>query len=186
MISISRRNLLGLGVAAVTLPALSGGGALAAEAAVIDAQVNAAITEMFKTVKDSEALYNQAKGVLIMPDVTKAGFIVGGTYGEGALRVGGRTEAYYSVGGAAVGLLAGAESTKQAIFFMTDSALDKFRTSENWKAGIDADITLIKVGAGIGADTLSAPPPVIAIVFGRSGLMADASLKGAKYSKIDR
>ena len=184
IVNVSRILTLVLGLSFVSMFASSQ--TIAAEAKVIDARVDAALTEMFVSIQGSEDLYKIASGVLIMPDVTKAGFIIGGAYGEGALRVNGKTEAYYSVGGASVGFLAGAETSKQALFFMADDALGKFRSSENWQAGIDASITLIKVGAGIGADTLSSPPPVIGFIFARSGLMADASFKGAKYGRIDR
>ncbi len=55
----------------------------------IDASVDGTMSRLFTTVKGSRELVSKARGVLVFPSVLQAGFIVGGQYGEGALRVGG-------------------------------------------------------------------------------------------------
>jgi lipid-binding SYLF domain-containing protein len=57
-------------------------------------------------VKGGKEIAGKAKGVLVLPGVIKAGLIVGGEYGEGALRVGGKTVSYYDIS------LKGAKLTK--------------------------------------------------------------------------
>jgi lipid-binding SYLF domain-containing protein len=124
--------------------------------------------------------------MLVMPDIVKGGFLIGGAYGEGALRIDGRTEGYYSLAAASVGLQLGVQSSKQALLFMTDDALARFRNADGWVAGADAEVTIPGDGLHTGLSTKTSKPPVIAIVFGQDGVLAGASVSGAKYSRINR
>jgi lipid-binding SYLF domain-containing protein len=69
---------------------------------------------------------------------------------------------------------------------MTEEALRKFRASKGWEAGVDGNVALITVGAGERADTTTSKDPIIGFVFDAKGLIADISLKGAKFSKLDK
>ena len=96
-----------------TLGLLSGwlsGPALAASAKEIDAGVDEAIVMFEKEVKDGKSFLANSKGVLVFPSVLKAGLGVGGEYGEGALRIAGKTVDYYSTAAGSVGLQAGGQS----------------------------------------------------------------------------
>ncbi len=123
--------------------------------------------------------------MLIFPSVVKAGLGIGGQYGKGALRVGSRSVRYYSTAAASFGLQAGAQSRSMAFLFMTDEALTKFKNSNGWDAGGDASVAVIKTGANGAVDLKTATQPVIAVVYGNTGLMADLSLQGTKVSKLD-
>src|SRR5262249_23588205 len=151
----------------------------------IDASVDETLQRLFTTVPGSKELVSKAQGVLVFPSVVKAAFIVGGAYGEGALRVGGSTVGYYSTAAASFGFQAAAQSTAIIFLFMTQDSLDKFRSSSGWSAGADAGVSLIKVGANGAIDTRTAMAPVQAIVMTNTGLMADASLAGTKVTKLD-
>jgi lipid-binding SYLF domain-containing protein len=150
----------------------------------IDASVNAAMARFRTDVKGAEEYLKIAKGVLVMPNITKAGFIVAGQYGQGALRIGGKSIDYYSMVAGSVGYQIGAEQYDMVILFMTDKALKKFRASEGWEAGIDGDITLIEVGAEASIETLRSQNPIVGFVFDQKGLMVGVSVKGAKFTKI--
>jgi len=185
----SRRKVLigtmigALGAASVlTAPQM----AAAADRDVIEAKVSLAFRELYDTVPGARELAGRAKGVLMMPDVTKGGFIVGGSYGEGALKIDGQTADYYSVAAASIGLQAGLQSSKPALFFLTDAALKKFHAKDGWEVGADAEVTVLDSGANLGVDTTSYQNPVVAVVFGQSGILAGASIEGAKYSLIKR
>jgi lipid-binding SYLF domain-containing protein len=130
-------------------------------------------------------LTGRARGVLVFPAVVSAGLGIGGSYGQGALRVGGRTEGYYSTTAASVGLLAGADSKAVYVLFMTQDALDKFRASKGWTAGADASVTMIKVGTSAAIDTQTMQQPVVGYALSNAGLMANLSLDGTKVSKLD-
>jgi len=190
--TITRRSALqalATGAAAVALPALP---AHAADAAVIDARVNVALGKLWQQSPGAKELAARAKGMLVMPRVVKGGLIIGGAYGEGALRLNnpvsgyGPSAAYYSVSAASIGLQAGLQKTSHALFFLTDGALEKFRRADGWQIGADAEVTFPDAGLNIGVDSTSFEKPVVGIVFGEDGLLVGASLEGAKYSLIQR
>jgi len=153
-------------------------------AAEIDASVNAALRLFKKDVKGADEYLRAAKGVLVMPGVTKVAFIIGGKYGQGALRIRDKTASYYSLASGSLGYQIGAQKYDLVIIFMTDQALKKFRESEGWEAGVDAEVTLIDVGAAASVSTLRSQHPVIGFVFDEKGLMAGVSIKRAKFTKI--
>lgn len=164
----------------------------AAERDVIEARADLALDELYSEVPGSRALAARARGMLIMPKVVKGGFLVGGTYGEGALRLNredggyGPTVGYYSVAAASIGLQAGVQRTRHVLFFLTTEALEKFRRSDGWEIGADAEITMLDKAVNIDVNSTAFEKPVVGIVFGGSGLLIGASLEGAKYSRIDR
>ena len=81
----------------------------AASAQEIDAEVDAALAKFVRQVAGGKEFLASAKGVLVFPKVFKAGLIVGGEYGEGALRINGVTVDYYSTKAASLGLQLGAQ-----------------------------------------------------------------------------
>lgn len=157
----------------------------AAKRQAIDASVDGTLSRLFSTVQGSRELAAKAQGLLVFPDVKKAAFIVGGEYGEGALRVGGKSVGYYSTAAASFGLQAGAQSTAIIFMFMTQDALAKFQSSSGWSAGGDAAVSLVKVGANGAIDTTTATSQVVALVLTNAGLMADVSVNGAKVTRLD-
>jgi lipid-binding SYLF domain-containing protein len=121
-----------------------------------------------------------------MPGVIKAGLIVGGEYGEGALRVAGKTVSYYNLAAGSVGLQIGGEARDIIIMFMTDNVLKQFQASKGWEAGVDANVALVNIGGGERVDFTKLNDPIIGFVFDVKGLMADISLKGAKFTKVEK
>ena len=150
----------------------------------INDNVNACLDRFYKQVPGGKELAAKAKGVLVMPGVIKAGLIVGGEYGEGALRIDKKTAAYYNLASGSIGLQIGGESKDIVVLFMTDEALKQFQTSKGWEAGVDANVALVKMGAGESVDFTKMKDPIIGFVLDVKGLMADISLKGAKFTKI--
>ncbi|HEX3380608.1 MAG TPA: YSC84-related protein [Paraburkholderia sp.] len=150
----------------------------------IDASVDGTMSRLFTTVPGSRELVSKARGVLVFPSVLQAGFIVGGQYGEGSLRVGGATVGYYSTVSGSFGLQAGAQSKALIFLFMTQDSLDKFRNADGWSAGVDASVALVKVGANGAVDTNTATAPVQVFVLTNAGLMGDVSLQGTKVSRL--
>ena len=173
---------LGLFLAALCL----GGLAYAKSAKEIDASVDVALDRFEKQVAGAKEFAKNAKGLLVLPGVMKAAFVVGGEYGEGALKIKGKTVDYYNFVSGSFGLQIGAQAKDIIIAFMTDEALAAFRGSEGWEAGVDGNIALINVGAGGRADTTTMRDPIVGFVFDVKGLIADVSLKGAKITKLDK
>jgi len=152
----------------------------------IDASVDVAIERFYKQVKGAKEFVKASKGMLVMPNVVKGAFIIGGEYGEGALRVGGKTVDYYNTISGSIGFQIGGQSKDIILLFMTDEALKQFRASKGWEAGVDGNVASFTVGGGERADTRTLKDPVVGFVFDAKGLIADISLKGAKFSKVDK
>src|SRR5215472_734250 len=171
-------------VAVTALAALIGTVALAVDTAAIDKQVSATLEKFYGLNSRNKSLADGAAAVLVFPSITKAGAGVGGEHGDGALLQGGKTVGYYSVSGASIGLTLGVSRHSEVILFQTQQARDKFLNSKDWSIGADASVAVAKKGAGGTYDTQTLSKPVLAFVFGEKGLMGDASLQGAKISKI--
>jgi len=177
--------VVALGIIALFQCALIPKASLAASAREIDVSVDVALERFGKEVGGGKEFLDSAKGVLVFPAVFKAGFMVGGEYGEGALRIGGKTVDYYNTAAASFGLQLGAEKKTIIIVFMQQGALDKFRKSEGWKVGVDGSVALINVGVGKAIDSENIKDPIVAFAFSQKGLMANLTLEGAKISKMD-
>ncbi len=184
MTNYSRRFLIA-GTACATI-ALAGcnNGLSGTGAEVLDARVDSALTFLAINHPETQDLFDNAAGVLMMPLVTQAGFGIGGSFGRGALRVGDATIDYYQAVQASVGFQIGAQQFAHILYFMTDEALADFRNSPGWAAGADLQYALNSEGENISASTTTALSPVVALVFGQAGLIAGATIEGTKYSRI--
>ena len=165
---------------------LFSGNLFAKTAREIDASVEVAIERFYKQVKGAKEFVKASKGMLIMPNVIKGAFIIGGEYGEGALRVGGKSVDYYNTIAGSIGFQIGGQAKDIFLLFMTDEALKNFRASSGWEAGVDGNVALITIGAGERADTTTSKDPIVGFVIDAKGLIADLSIKGAKFSKLDK
>jgi lipid-binding SYLF domain-containing protein len=184
---MNRRNLL-LAVSAILVAACSTPADKAVDPGAkrheIDAAVDNSLSELYTSAAGSRELASKAQEILIFPSVISAGLVVGGSYGTGALRKGGRSAGYYSVGAGSVGLLAGAQSKAMYVLFMTQESLRKFEASDGWTAGADASVALIEVGADARVDTKTAQAPIIGFVRTNGGFMANLSIDGTKFTKL--
>ncbi len=178
------RFLLSVVAAAIVVSMSFGGAAFAAKPAKIDRRVDEALAEFRDDIGGADEVLARAEGVLVFPLIRKAGFGVGGEYGQGALRINGSTVAYYSTAAASIGLQIGGQSRRQIIVFLDQGALDKFRSSDGWEIGVDASVAVITVGAGGAIDTTQLNQPIVAFVFDNKGLMYNLSLEGSKISRI--
>lgn len=160
--------------------------AKASSALEIDAKANAALARLYSKVPAVKELAEKAAGMLIFPRIVKAGFAVGGEYGEGALRIEGYTAGYYSTAAGSLGLQIGIQSKSLVILFMTREALDDFRNSNGWEVGVDGSIAIVAAGVGGSLDSTTLKEPIIGFVFGRKGLMGNITLEGTKMSRIIR
>ena len=158
----------------------------AATARELDVSVDVALERFYQQVEGAKAFANTAKGMLILPNVTKGAFILGVEYGEGALRIGGVTADYYSITAGSIGLQIGGQKKDIFLLFMTDEALSKFRASKGWEAGVDGNVAFVDMGAGGRLDTTTIKDPIVGFVIDVKGLMADVSLKGSKITKLHK
>jgi lipid-binding SYLF domain-containing protein len=163
-------------------PAAAAGGT----ATEIDAKVDAALERLRKEVPGSQSVLDQAKGVLVFAEVIKAGFVIAGEGGEGALRIGGKSAGYYSIFSGSVGFQAGGQKRDIIMAFLDEGALKKFQESSGWKVGADGTVTLIDTGASATIDSETLKKPIVGFIVGQKGLMAGISLDGSKVTKLER
>ena len=157
--------------------------ALAASAKEIDTGVDESIVLFEKDVKDGKSFLASSKGMLVFPRVIKGGAGFGGEYGEGALRVAGKTADYYSMLQGSFGLQLGGEVKTVVIVFLNEGALKQFQASEGWKAGVDGSVSLATLGTGGTIDTQTLKEPIVGFVLGQKGLMYNLSFEGTKFTK---
>jgi lipid-binding SYLF domain-containing protein len=170
--------------AAVVLAGLSPQPAVAASAAEIDRQVDAALVKLYANTPAAKKQAESAKAILVFPDVVKAGLMIGGTYGEGALRVDGKTVGYYNTVEGSFGLQAGAQSFGYAMFFMDGEAFEYLQKSKGWEIGLGPSITVVDEGLASSLTTTTGKDDVYAFFFDQKGLMGGLGLKGGKITQI--
>ena len=158
----------------------------AASAKEIDIKVNATLKQFAKEVKGGAEFLKQANGVLVFPSVIKVGIGIGGEYGEGALRISGKTVDYYSTAAASIGFQLGAQSKSVVLVFMKNKVLQDFRNSSGWKAGVDGSVALIEWGAGEDINSIDIKDPIVGFVFSNKGLMYNLTIEGSKGTKLKR
>ena len=183
MSTFSRRGFtLGLmatgGLAACNNGIGTGGGAM------IDARVDATLNQMYNEFPGTRDLASRASGMLVMPLITNAGLGLGGSFGRGALRIGPSTVDYYSATSGSAGLQIGAQQFSYVLFFMTPDALLDFRQSPGWAASANIEYAVSNQSDMLRAETTTSLSPVIAVVFGQTGLRIGATLEGSKYTRI--
>ena len=158
---------------------------IAARKQEINAGVDSTLTRLYETAKGSRELAQKARGILVFPNVLSAGFIVGGEYGEGALRTGGQIRDYYKITSGSFGFQAGAQSRALIFMFMTDEALNQFVASDGVTVGASASFALAKIGANGEIDTNTARQAIVGFALTNSGLMANLTLEGSKITRLD-
>ena len=160
------------------------GSALAATAKEIDTKATQALATLYKTTPDAKALAAKAKAVLIFPDMTKAGFMVAGQFGDGALRKGGKTVGYYRSLAGSFGFQAGAQSFGYVLFFMDAESLKYLDQSDGWEVGTGPSLVVLDQGFAKNLSTTTLQEGVYAIVFDQKGLMGGVGIQGTKITRI--
>lgn len=156
----------------------------AQKAAELDKKVTDATAKLYASSPAAKKLSTVAKGILVFPSVKKAGFVVGGQYGEGALRIGGKTTGYYKTTAASFGLQAGGQKFGYAMFFMTPGALEYLKKSDGWEVGVGPSIVVVDEGVARSLTTSSAREDIYVFFFGQKGLMGGLGIQGSKISQF--
>ena len=145
----------------------------------------AAMNRLLAQSPGAKSLSERAGAVLVFPNIRKAGFVVGGQYGEGTLFKGGRPVAYYSTTGLSYGLQAGAQKFGYALFFMNEAAMSYLDRSGGWEVGVGPTLTVLDKGAAASFSTTTAKDDIYAVFFDQKGLMAGIGIQGSKISRIE-
>jgi len=160
--------------------------ASAESAAELQRASKAAYDRLVAKVPAAKTLGKDAVAVLVFPKITKAGFVVGGQYGEGALLKGGKAVGYYSTAGASYGLQAGAQTFGYAMFFMNEAALQSLNKADGFEVGVGPSVVVVDEGMGRSLTTTTTRENIYAFIFGQRGLMAGIGLQGNKITAINK
>lgn len=160
--------------------------ALASDGTLLEQDSRAALSSLYSGSPGARALGERANAILIFPNITKAGFIVGGQGGEGVLLVKDKVVGHYNTRAVSIGMQAGMQTFGYAMFFMSDKVLSEFRNSKNFQVGVGPSVVVLDTGAAKDITTLTAKSDIYATIFDQSGLMAGASLQGSKITKLDQ
>jgi lipid-binding SYLF domain-containing protein len=123
-------------------------------------------------------LFASSYGYVIFPKITKAGLVVGGSGGSGAVYDRGKAIGYAKVSQVSVGAQVGAESYHEVVFFENKAALDRFKDN---KFEFSAQISAVAVKSGASANA-KYTNGVSVFTYDLSGLMAEAAVGGQKFS----
>jgi lipid-binding SYLF domain-containing protein len=153
---------------------------------VVMADATAALNKLYSSQNVAKTLSEKAAGILVFPNIVKAGFIVGGHYGEGALLRDGQLVAHYNSVAASYGLQAGVQSFGYVLFLMNNKALQYLDSSDGWEIGVGPSIVIVDAGKAKSMTTLTLKDDVYAFIFNQQGLMAGLGLQGSKITKLDK
>ncbi len=184
------KNFQWLGIAllvvAVVAPGTYPTPALADGAAELDREADTALQKLYDQSPEARMLEKKAKGVLVFPSITKVGFLIGGQYGEGALRKNGKSVDYYNSVATSYGLQAGVQTFGYALFLMSDSALDYLNNSEGFEIGSGPSVVMVDKGMATSMTSTTLKDDIYAFTFDQKGLMAGLGLQGTKITKMTK
>jgi lipid-binding SYLF domain-containing protein len=158
---------------------------IAHDQATIDRETEGALKALYDSTPEARELAGRAKGILVFPNIVKAGFIFGAQYGDGELLKGGRPAGFYNIAAVSYGLQAGVQAFGYAMFLMTDAALSYLDRSDGWEIGVGPSIVVVDQGAAKTLTTTTAQNDIYAFTFGQKGLMAGLGLQGSKITKLN-
>ncbi len=153
-------------------------------AAKLSKDAQAALSKLYAKVPAAKSLGAKAKAILVFPSVTKAGLLIGGQYGEGALLKGGKAVAYYSTAGGSYGLQAGVQTYGYALFLMNDKAVQDLGKAEGFEVGVGPSVVVMDEGMAKSTTTTTIKDDIYAFIFSQKGLMAGLGVQGNKISRI--
>lgn len=168
-----------------TLSVFSPAAALAASASEIDRDARASLAKLYQNTPGAKALADKAVAVLIFPSIVKGGFIIGGQFGDGALRRNGKTIAYYRSLAASYGFQAGIQAFGYVLFFMDDASVKYLDNSDGWELGVGPSLVVLDAGFGKNLSTTTLQSGVYAFIFDQTGLMGGMGVQGTKITRIN-
>ena len=150
----------------------------------IDHDANGALSVFYSEVNGGKKYLEKAAGYVVFPDVKEAGMFFGGKYGEGALRVDGKTKGYYSITSASIGMQMGAQKYSLIIALTTPKALKKFMRDDDWDTDMDFNIAIADWNNDEELDDIDFGTDMVGFVFDAKGMMGNFTFEGTRFERI--
>lgn len=135
-----------------------------------------------KAFGNARTLLRTARAVMIVPQLIKGGFIVGGEGGEGVVMVrsahGWSDPAFYAIGSASFGLQIGGQVAEMVLLVMTERGV-KGLLSDEFKIGAQAGINIATLGSTVEGAIGGASPPDIVVWSSSTGLYGGLTINGS-------
>jgi len=142
------------------------------------------LAQLYAKNSAAKLLGEKAKGILVFPNIVKAGFMFGGQIGDGVLLKNGKLAGYYNTVAASYGLQVGLQVYGYALFFMNDGALAYLDKSGGFEVGVGPSIVVVDAGMGKSLTSTTITQDVYAFIFNQQGLMAGLGIQGSKITKL--
>lgn len=152
----------------------------------INREARSLLNQLITSNPNAKKLSEKAIATLVFPEVTKAGFIVGGQYGDGVLFKQGRPVTYYNTAGGSYGLQAGAQQFGYVLFFMKDAALNALDSTQGFELGVGPSVVLVDQGAASSTTTITTQDDIYAFITAQKGVMAGIGIQGNKITKLEK
>ncbi len=155
------------------------------DARQLAADSRAALNDLYRRNPTARRLGSKALGILVFPEITKGGFMVGGMGGNGALiRPDGTIRDFYQTAGASYGLQAGIQQYGYALFLMDRDAFENLNRSNGWEVGGSPSLVVVDEGMATSLTTATLNKGTYAFFFNQRGLMGGLGLQGSKITRI--
>ena len=151
----------------------------------LEGEARWALNRLMATVPTAKILEERAYATLVFPDITKAGFLVGGEYGNGVLFRRGGISGYYNLAGVSYGFQAGAQTYSLIMFFMNEWSWRTLNMRDGLQVGVGPSVVVLDEGKARTITSTTLTSDVYAFVFGEQGLMAGAGLEGTKITRLN-
>ncbi len=151
----------------------------------LDDDAAAALRSLYEGSPAARVLGEKAAGILVFPNIVKAGFLFGAQFGEGTLFRGGRKVANYRSVAGSYGFQAGVQAFGYAMFLMTNSAVEYLDKSGGWEVGVGPSIVVVDTGVARNLTTTTIQSDIYAFVFDQKGLMAGVGIQGSKITRVN-
>ena len=156
-----------------------------ASASQIARDARASLNLLYSQNAGARALGRNAKAILVFPSITRAGFVVGGQAGNGAMfRNDGSISGFFQTTSASWGLQAGVQKFGYALFLMDDNAIENINRSHGWEIGSSPSLVIVDQGVASSMTTTSLNKGTFAFFFNQRGLMGGLGLQGSKITRI--
>lgn len=177
---------IALAISSLALTQCATGPAVAnASAPQIASESRAALRDLYRENLKARALGAHAKGILVFPNITKGGFMVGGMGGNGALiRPDGTIREFYQTGGLSYGFQAGVQKYGYALFLMDNEAFANINRKDGWEIGSSPSLVIVDEGKAASLSTTTIDKGTYAFFFNQRGLMGGLGLQGSKITRI--
>lgn len=145
-----------------------------------------ALAELYKSNPAARKVGAQAKSILVFPEITKGGLMVGGMGGNGALiDSDGRIRNFYQTGGISYGLQAGVQQYGYALFLMNDQAVRQLDSAGGWEVGGAPSLVVVDRGMAKSLATGNLDAGTYAFIFDQKGLMGGLGLQGVRINRLN-